>query len=202
MRKTKEDTEKTKCDLMRVAVKVFNEKGYSATRLEDVAMAANVTRGAIYYHFGSKAEIFKAIVFENKEQTMKLLTESFDNYKGTKCEALQYVFSTYLCRVEEDEFFRDVEALLFKTELTGELEEMENLFKMHSNKGLMNLIKTIKEGKIDGSIRSDIDENTFAFSLSGYFYGTMALWHLNRDFISLKEKSKEISEYIFQACRA
>lgn len=202
MRRTKEDTEKTKNDLMRVAIKVFNENGYANTRLEDVAAAAGVSRGAIYYHFGSKAEIFKAIVFENKDQTMKLMIETMENYNGNKREGLQKVFRKYLTLIETNEFFRDVETLVFKTELSGELKDVENLFKLLTSEGHGKLLETLKLGKEDGSIRKDIDIEAFAFSLLSYHYGIMTIWIMNKDLISLSEKAEEISNYIFEACKA
>lgn len=201
MRRTKEDTEKTKADLMRVAVKVFNENGYTNTRLEDVASAAGVSRGAIYYHFGSKAEIFKAIVIGNKDQTMDLLKRTLEENKGTKREGLQKVFQTYLSLIETDEKFRDIETLLFKTELSGELKDVEKLFSLHTGEGYHKLIAAITDGIKEGSIRKDLDVEAFAFSLIGYHYGVMAIWIFNQDLISINEKRKEISSFIFESCK-
>ena len=62
MRRTKEEAEQTRQDLLDAALTVFSQKGYTATRLEDVARAAGVTRGAIYHHFGSKAELYSALI--------------------------------------------------------------------------------------------------------------------------------------------
>ncbi len=64
MRRTKADAEQTRMQLMQMAVKVFKDKGYVRTRLDDIAKAAGVTRGAIYHHFGNKAKLFKAIMMK------------------------------------------------------------------------------------------------------------------------------------------
>ncbi|MCL4562239.1 MAG: TetR family transcriptional regulator, partial [Chloroflexi bacterium] len=58
MRRTKEEAAETRDLLLKSALSVFSQKGYSATTLGDVARAAGVTRGAIYWHFGSKAELY------------------------------------------------------------------------------------------------------------------------------------------------
>ena len=68
MRRTKEDAELTRQSLLEAAIKVFSKQGYAATRLEDIAEAAKVTRGAVYHHFGGKAELFSEII-ENSSQT-------------------------------------------------------------------------------------------------------------------------------------
>lgn len=61
-RRTKEDAEETRHQLLEAAQRVFAEKGVSRTSLQDIAQAAGVTRGAIYWHFKNKAELFNAMM--------------------------------------------------------------------------------------------------------------------------------------------
>lgn len=61
-RRTKEDAEETRHKLLEAAQRVFAEKGVSSTSLQDIAQAAGVTRGAIYWHFKNKAELFNAMM--------------------------------------------------------------------------------------------------------------------------------------------
>jgi len=61
MRKTKEDTQKTRQDILQAAVENFSGKGFFNTSLNDIAQTAGVTRGAVYWHFTNKAEIFNAL---------------------------------------------------------------------------------------------------------------------------------------------
>jgi len=61
VRKTKEDTQQTYEALLNAAEHVFCEKGVSNTTLNDVACAAGMTRGAIYWHFKDKKELFHAL---------------------------------------------------------------------------------------------------------------------------------------------
>ena len=51
----------TRAALIGVARDAFAERGYAGTHLEDVAGAMGLTKGAIYHHFGSKAELFGAV---------------------------------------------------------------------------------------------------------------------------------------------
>lgn len=51
MRKSKEETEKTRMELLSAAQKVFSSKGHSSATLEEIAGEPGVTRGAIYHHF-------------------------------------------------------------------------------------------------------------------------------------------------------
>lgn len=61
VRKTKEEAEKTRADIIRAAREVFHEHGVVRCSLEKIAKAAGVTRGAIYWHFADKAELFFAM---------------------------------------------------------------------------------------------------------------------------------------------
>ena len=49
-------------EILSAALACFSERGFAATRLEDVARRAGVTKGTLYLYFGSKEELFKAIV--------------------------------------------------------------------------------------------------------------------------------------------
>ena len=60
-RKKKEEAQKTRQQLIEAAIGLFATRGVANTTLTDIADAAQLTRGAVYWHFSSKAEIFNAI---------------------------------------------------------------------------------------------------------------------------------------------
>jgi TetR/AcrR family acrAB operon transcriptional repressor len=60
-RSTKEEALETRNRILDAAEDVFHEHGVSRTSLSDVADAANVTRGAIYWHFKNKGDLFDAM---------------------------------------------------------------------------------------------------------------------------------------------
>jgi len=61
LRRTKEESERTRRQILGAARKVFARQGVTRTSLEEVARAAGVTRGAIYWHFADKTELFYAM---------------------------------------------------------------------------------------------------------------------------------------------
>lgn len=63
-------SEATRAALLETATALFAERGYAATALEDVASATQVTRGAVYHHFASKAVLFEAVVADQESQAM------------------------------------------------------------------------------------------------------------------------------------
>ncbi|WP_338767621.1 TetR/AcrR family transcriptional regulator [Massilia sp. METH4] len=52
-------------ELLAAALELFVDRGYAATRLEDVARRAGVSKGTLYLYFDNKEELFKAVVREN-----------------------------------------------------------------------------------------------------------------------------------------
>jgi TetR/AcrR family transcriptional regulator, acrAB operon repressor len=62
VRRTKADAESTRNSLLDKAEHLFQERGVSRTSLNDIALAAGTTRGAIYWHFKDKADLFNAMM--------------------------------------------------------------------------------------------------------------------------------------------
>lgn len=63
---------KTKRAIFETSMKLFAEKGYEATSVEEITATVGVAKGTLYYHFSSKEEIFNFLV----EQGMNLLKNS------------------------------------------------------------------------------------------------------------------------------
>ena len=76
VRRTKEEAQETRNRLLDTAEHVFNERGVSRTSLAEIAEAAGVTRGAIYWHFTNKLDLFNAMM-ERVTLPMEQLTGEF-----------------------------------------------------------------------------------------------------------------------------
>jgi AcrR family transcriptional regulator len=72
MRRTKEEAEGSKKTIIDAAYKIFLDKGYAATNLDDIAKNIKMTRGVIYWHFKSKLDLFVCLLNE-------AIDESFTN---------------------------------------------------------------------------------------------------------------------------
>ena len=61
MRRSKEEAEQTRLRILRAAEELFSQKGVQSSSLEQIARAAGVTRGAIYWHFKDKQALLQAL---------------------------------------------------------------------------------------------------------------------------------------------
>jgi len=62
-----ERAERTRAAILDAAAAVFDDRGYAGATLSDIIAVANVTKGAMYFHFSSKEKIAHAIVAEQFE---------------------------------------------------------------------------------------------------------------------------------------
>ncbi|MBY4898143.1 TetR/AcrR family transcriptional regulator [Cupriavidus sp. AU9028] len=76
-------------ELVAAALELFVERGYAATRLEDVAAAAGVSKGTVYLYFANKKELFQSVVRENLVPALKRGTDLVDSYEGSTPELLR-----------------------------------------------------------------------------------------------------------------
>jgi AcrR family transcriptional regulator len=79
-------------ELVSAALTLFVERGYAATRLEDVAAAAGVSKGTVYLYFANKEELFKAVVRENLLPALSEGAEMVDAFDGDTPSLLREFF--------------------------------------------------------------------------------------------------------------
>src|SRR5436190_18998641 len=70
-------------ELLDAALDLFVEKGFAATRAEEVAARAGVSKGTLFLYFPSKEELFKAVVRENISGRFGEWNQEFDTFEGT-----------------------------------------------------------------------------------------------------------------------
>lgn len=86
-------------ELVAAALDLFVEKGYAATRAEEVATRAGVSKGTLFLYFASKEELFKAVVRENLSGLYPEWSTELDNFSGTSGELLHYCMKAWWSRI-------------------------------------------------------------------------------------------------------
>jgi AcrR family transcriptional regulator len=86
-------------ELLDAALDLFVEKGFSATRVEEVAARAGVSKGTLFLYFQSKEDLFKAVVRENIANKFPTWQEEFTTFEGTSAELLRYALSSWWERI-------------------------------------------------------------------------------------------------------
>jgi TetR/AcrR family transcriptional regulator len=86
-------------ELLAAALELFVEKGYAATRSEEVARRAGVSKGTLFLYFASKEELFKAVVRENLAGRFPEWEAEFAAYTGSTPEMLRYAMRMWWQRI-------------------------------------------------------------------------------------------------------
>ncbi|MEO6016808.1 MAG: TetR/AcrR family transcriptional regulator [Polaromonas sp.] len=86
-------------ELLDAALDLFVEKGFAATRAEEVAARAGVSKGTLFLYFQSKEELLKVVVRENISGRFKEWNDEFENFEGSTAEMLAYCMNIWWERV-------------------------------------------------------------------------------------------------------
>jgi TetR/AcrR family transcriptional regulator, acrAB operon repressor len=186
VRRTKEEAEVTRRAVLKAALAVFSRQGYSATRLEDIAAEAQVTRGAIYHHFGSKPELYTEMVFEYSKPIMHIVEEAIAG-GGTFVEVIRRQFINLCAAIEDDPDLRAIQEIsATKTEITPELAEGIAM-KMQSMEMQVDfLVQGFSEAIACGQLAQTLDPKQAAMAFFSLLNGYALMWLLDQTAFSIK----------------
>jgi len=81
-------------EILDAALAVFAQKGFAATRLDDVAAKAGITKGTIYLYFDSKQALFEALARQSVGAQIDQVTAQLANFSGSTADLLRFVLTT------------------------------------------------------------------------------------------------------------
>ena len=122
-RRTKQDAQATREALLDAAEHVFEQRGVARTSLNHIAEAAGLTRGAVYWHFKDKADVFNAVMDRVFVPMEALIQAAVAPDKADALAGLRAVISDELKLLVHDARLRRVAHIArHKIEFTAELE--------------------------------------------------------------------------------
>jgi TetR/AcrR family transcriptional regulator len=86
-------------ELLDAALDLFVEKGFSATRADEVAARAGVSKGTLFLYFQSKEDLFKAVVRENIANNFPTWEEELQTFNGSSADMLRYAMVSWWERI-------------------------------------------------------------------------------------------------------
>ena len=86
-------------ELLDAALALFVEKGFTATRSEEVAARAGVSKGTLFLYFQSKEDLFKAVIRENIGSLFPAWNEELDTFEGSSTDMVKYAMRVWWERV-------------------------------------------------------------------------------------------------------
>jgi TetR/AcrR family transcriptional regulator, acrAB operon repressor len=196
MRRTKEEAAVTRATVLKTALSVFSARGYAAATLDDVAKAAKVTRGAIYWHFKSKADLYNILIQEFSARGAMVVQQAIAEGGGL-IEILRRIFVRVCTVIEEDKELRAVmELTLFKTGLDPDLQAGRKKQIEEGNALLKGITEAMRQGIAQAELRDDIDPADMARAFIALENGAIQLWLLSPKSFSLKSSAESFANIL------
>lgn len=177
MRRTKEDAEQTRQSIFEAAIVEFSRKGYTAARLENIAAAANVTRGAVYHHYnGGKTELFANIIDKVSENAGKVTQHAIQE-GGTFLDIIRRILTHTLDLLANDYHFRAAMSLLIFN--SGDSPDLIPLRTTREEQGLVQLEQIVGFFQMaleQSEVRADLDPEVAARAFLAYQNGLVLLY--------------------------
>lgn len=157
--------------ILSAARRCFIENGYHPTRMDDIAKAAGLSKGGVYFHFKSKQDVFDSLVDEEFAQSMAFLrgVNAGDRPIGEKMQGIGQHFLDYFAQAPDAPRFFVVmgEMALRDPQVTKKLVEMQTAF-------IAEVTKLVEQGIKEGIFR-DVDPPAVAAMLKALVDGVEGL---------------------------
>jgi TetR/AcrR family acrAB operon transcriptional repressor len=172
MRRTKAEAAETRCSILCAAEQLFFEKGVANSPLDEIAATAGVTRGAIYWHFDSKSDLFLELY--NSAQLPRVNMEDVDDPLDSGEDPLARVekmASGWLEMLAADRHRQRLLSILLRTTFTEEFEpvrrEMEALDREHTLHLEGTLARAARHGELAASWTPQSAAKAFKWMMKG-----------------------------------
>ncbi len=190
-RKTKEEAQQTRSQLLEAAERLFSERGVANTTLNDIATAAGLTRGAIYWHFQNKTDLIHALW----DQVALPLHESFAelalSMPDDPLARIQVKSTTVLTQVVRDVRIRNLlSILLLKCEYVEEPGGLREGYLIKRADCLAEITEEFRLAVVQGQLPAGLDERFAAIGLMALIDGLCFHWLMNPALFSLENKAK------------
>ncbi|MCE9633887.1 MAG: TetR family transcriptional regulator [Methylophilales bacterium] len=198
VRRTKEDAEITRNRLLDAAETVFNAKGVARTSLAEIAQAADVTRGAVYWHFKNKADVFHAMLERVKMPMDEMIEQLGSTSSKDSLRFLHIAAVSILKRIVSDAQTRRVfDIVHHKCELVDDMA-IAGERRLESRKEcLQHIEQDIQSAVQQGALPSTINTHSAAIGLHSLIDGLISNWVMHPDSFSLGDEAEFlISTYL------
>lgn len=191
----------TKTKILLSAERVFAKHGYEGSTLDQVAEEAGLTKGAVYWHFTSKNDLFLALTDRRlKELLTEVGREAGSIFQSKRPqEALRDLLQAQFEACERDS--HDKSLLLF--EFIAKHREPEMKKKLESSFSLLlkGTSQILEQYQQEEHIAKDIDADSLSTTLHALVNGIVLMWILSPESVQLSTIANDVSKVIWNGIR-
>lgn len=177
-------------EVIDVAARIFNEKGYEATSIQEIAEEVGILKGSLYYYIDTKEDLLFSVIEEAYDAALNLV-ERLEQRDGGALELIEAlvhghaeVFSKNY--VQTSVFFREFRALS---------EERQKTIREAGDVYIRFLVSQIRRGQRSGEVKSEINPRLSAIGIIGMM-NSMAFWYRPDGPASAAQIGREFSRLV------
>lgn len=201
VRKTKEDAEITRQRIVQAAREMFLTRGVSRTSLEQIASHAGVTRGAVYWHFANKAELFYAMreqvflpLIDRMEDIFHLQEEGPAN-PIDPLERIEHFMKSTIQVLEKDTTTRQTyEIMMSKCEYVDEFATVLQQILNNCSSIIGKLSEMYERALRKDLIDSRLSASELAMDTHIFFSGLLHMWVKDEDGLHFRHQANTLIE--------
>ena len=191
-RKTKQEAQETRQHILDVALRLFSQQGVSSTSLGEIAKAAGVTRGAIYWHFKDKSDLFSEIWELSESNIGELELEYQAKFPGDPLSVLREILIHVLESTVTEERRRLLMEIIFhKCEFVGEMAVVQQAQRNLCLESYDRIEQTLKHCIEAKMLPADLMTRRAAIIMRGYISGLMENWLFAPQSFDLKKEARD-----------
>src|SRR4051812_9294660 len=185
-RRTKEASAATRELLLDTAESIFREHGVTRTTLAEIATAAGVTRGAVYWHFRDKADLFGEMCARATSPMKTMIERVHGETQGDPLATLRTLCVdtlTHLATEPRAQAFFEI--VFHKSELVGEMREVAARHERECDDAQRRVGAVLRQAVSQGQLPADTDTVIATRILHGFMTGVMHEWVLDPGAVDL-----------------
>lgn len=198
MRRRKEDAEATRNALLDAAETLFLRNGVSKTTLEAIAGQAKVTRGALYWHFRDKADLYAAMI-ERVQLPYEALYAGLADAQQDPLESVRSLSNEVIRRVTCDERVRRVcTIILHRQESAGEHGSISQVELEDRHRGYAFFERSFSLLDQEGRLCPGMSPARAAIMMQSFLIGLLYHWLMEPSRFSLSEEGPVMVDAVLQ----
>lgn len=188
----------TKSNILQAAIDVFVERGVVKATLEEIATKADVTRGAIYWHFKNKHDIFTALQEELYQPLTASILEDMKKNRDDSLQQLKELCTNLLINLDKDPTRKKIlKIFLCKCDYSCGMEDIIEKQKQQKLKNIELFSEYFERAKKHKYLSNKINPRTAAISLVCYMSGIVSEYLRNPQLFNLQKQAPLLMEQFF-----
>ncbi|MFI3309597.1 multidrug efflux transporter transcriptional repressor AcrR [Ewingella allii] len=201
-RKTKLQALETRQQILDAAVQEFSARGVASTSLTDIANAAGVTRGAIYWHFKNKVELFNGVWEECESQMHLLELEYQTKFPNNPLRVLREILIYFLRATVNNPRRRALMEIIFhKCEFVGEMTSVHEARKALYLEGYGKIERILQKCIDAEELPKNLHPRQAAIILRAYITGLMENWLFVPESFDLEGQAAQLIDTYIEMLR-